>query len=74
MAKVTKGARKKWWITSLWMDHPFMGLIHHNPEDPLLDLSLDEDLPLDLSPDMMKTYCGMHEEGPTMGWSHERIY
>ena len=48
-----------------------MGLIHQDPENPLLDLSSDEVPPLDLMLGMMKTLCGRHEEDAPVGWEIE---
>ena len=53
----------------LWMDHPFLGLIHQDQDNPPLDRSLEEDLPSDAMDDWRKTSHGNHKEGPTLGWA-----
>ncbi|RWR97611.1 hypothetical protein CKAN_02705500 [Cinnamomum micranthum f. kanehirae] len=62
---------------NLWMDQPFLGLIHQyhgdplldllSEEDPLFDLFSEEDSPLDLVTSWLKASCGTLEEDPTLG-------
>ena len=51
----------------LWMDHPFLGLICQDQENPPLEISLEEDLPSDMVDDWLKTSHCNHKEGPTLG-------
>ena len=46
----------------LWMDHPFLGLIRQDQENPPLDQSLEEDLPSDVMDGWLKTSHGNHKE------------
>ena len=54
-------------MVPLLMDQPFIGLIHQIHGDPPLDLSLEEDRPLDLAPRLLTTSCGLQTEDPTTG-------
>ena len=58
----------------LWMDHPFLGLIRQDQENPPLDRSLEEDLPSDVMDGWLKTSHGNHKEGPTLGWAQGGRY
>lgn len=60
-------------MVPLWMDQPFIGLIHQIPGDPPLDLLPEENQSLDLAPGLLKASCGLQTDNSTTIWPIEEV-